>query len=874
MVSSNQPAGGFPPINFRALADALLASAGSLVPLWLSGGQKIGHEWVCGSLAGGKGRSCSVNLVDGKWADFSADERGGDLLSLYAAIHGLSMTRAAVQVAREQGLESVANVVTHAAGAQPVQAAPNPRPAPVAVVVQPDREGWQTVLPVPAGAPAPVFRHYHRPHEAIVHTAEYRIDGDLHGYVVRFATSDGGKDTLPYTYCKSDRDGSTKWHWRQWDEPRPLFVPSHAWPAGRTVVLVEGEVKAEVLQNLLDAHCAGVYCVVSWPGGSKAWQKADWSLLGGATVVLWPDCDAQREPLIRSEREQVRNDAAAMQALRASKPLLPEAKQPGMRAMLGIGALLRDAHGCTVSLLPIPKPGDKASGWDCKDAIVDDGWTADDVLDFFARAKPLLPAAEPQKLDTPQQPVATGGAEEGSEWVLCGGHKVPGWLAWFWDAEKARWAVSRKLVIASLEKDDTLRGVVAYNEMTNTVQCHRPWPWPHAQRGDIRNEDSLLLGKYLTDSYGLPAIPRAALDEAIQTVAHVQRFHPLRDWLVDLQWDGKGRIDKWLVHALGETPASLGASRHEYLSLVGRFWLLGMVWRVMQPGCKFDYCPVLDGNGGLRKSTLAEVLAGGSAFFSDTPFDVGRGKEAQEQVRGVWLYEIAELSALSKADVNAIKAFVSSKVDKYRVAYGVNVEAFPRQCVLVGTTNEDTYLRDRTGNRRFWPVPVRHQINTEWVQRARDQLFAEAYTLYMQGVPYTPSQEQEQRLFVPMQESRLIETAVESKLLQLLTRTTVTVNDLSAVSVDCTFVTIAQLVVALGSDPAKTTPGLEGQVRGWLKQYGWERTKRQINGARAWGYARPAVWPPVDDPASEDSPAVAVVTAVAEDVLVEEEWYS
>mgnify|MGYP000706300725 CR=1 FL=1 len=155
---------------------------------------------------------------------------------------------------------------------------------------------------------------------------------------------------------------------------------------------------------------------------------------------------------------------------------------PGLPAIgqvrFDLGAIA-DAHGCTVSLLPIPKPGEKASGWDCKDAIVDDGWTADDVLDFFARAKPLLPAAEPQKLDTPQQPVATGGAEEGSEWVLCGGHKVPGWLAWFWDAEKARWAVSRKLVIAALEKDDTLCDVVAYNEMTNTVQCKRPWPWPH-----------------------------------------------------------------------------------------------------------------------------------------------------------------------------------------------------------------------------------------------------------------------------------------------------------------------------------------------------------------------------------------------------------
>lgn len=871
MVSSNQPAGGLPPINFRALADALLASAGILVPLWLSGGQKIGHEWVCGSLAGGKGRSCSVNLVDGKWADFSADERGGDLLSLYAAIHGLSMTRAAVQVAREQGLESVANVVTHAPGAPPVQPAPNPRPAPPAAPAQLEREKWQTVAPVPDSAPVPVFRHFHRQQESIVHKAEYRIGDDLHGYVVRFATADGGKDTLPYTYCRSDRDGSCKWHWRQWDEPRPLFVPCHALPAGRTVVLVEGEVKAEVLQTLLDADSPGVYCVVSWPGGSKAWQKANWPLLAGATVLLWPDCDAQHEPLSWAEREQVRDDEMARQVLLASKPLLPEAKQPGMRAMLGIGALLRDAHGCTVSLLPIPAPGEKVSGWDCKDAIHDDGWSAADVLAFFGRAQPLPPAdAKPPKPDIPLGPVGTEEAVDADGLVVCGGRKVPRWLSWFWDGDKSRWNVSRKLVIAALERDDALRDVVAYNEMTNTVQCHRPWPWPHATPGDIRNEDSLLLGNYLTDSYGLPAIPRTALDEGIQTVAHMQRFHPIRDWLKGLRWDGKSRIDKWLVHALRETPEDLSRSRNEYLSLVGRYWLLGMVWRVMRPGCKFDYCPVLEGNGGLRKSTLVEVLAGGSAFFSDTPFDVSRGKEAQEQVRGVWLYEIAELSALSKADVNAIKAFISSKVDKYRVAYGVNVESFPRQCVLAGTTNEDTYLRDRTGNRRFWPVPVRHEINTEWVQRKREQLLAEAYALYLQEVPYTPNQEQEQRLFKPMQDSRLIETAVESKLLQLLTRRTVNVNDMSGVHADATFVTIAQLVIALGADPAKTTPGLESQVRGWLKQYGWERCKRQIQGVRAWGYARPAVWPPVE-PQEDDAPPAAAVPEA--DVMAEEEWY-
>ena len=140
------------------------------------------------------------------------------------------------------------------------------------------------------------------------------------------------------------------------------------------MVLVEGEVKAEVLQQLLDQTAPGVYCVASWPGGSKAWQKALWVWLAGSTVLLWPDCDAQRERLTRAEQESVKVDDAAKEALQARKPLLPEDKQPGMKAMLGIGQILRDEHACTVQLLPIPKPGEKVSGWDCKDAIVEDGW--------------------------------------------------------------------------------------------------------------------------------------------------------------------------------------------------------------------------------------------------------------------------------------------------------------------------------------------------------------------------------------------------------------------------------------------------------------------------------------------------------------------
>jgi putative DNA primase/helicase len=271
---------------------------------------------------------------------------------------------------------------------------------------------------------------------------------------------------------------------------------------------------------------------------------------------------------------------------------------------------------------------------------------------------------------------------------------------------------------------------------------------------------------------------------------------------------------------------------------------------------------VLEGVGGLRKSTMVEIL-GGTKYYSDTPFEVGRGKEAQEQVQGLWVYEIAEMTHFSKADIGAIKAFISSKVDRYRVAYGATVGSFARQCVLVGTTNENTYLRDRTGNRRFWPVPVRQVINTEWLIKYRDQLLAEAYAMYAQGAAFTPTPDAEKRLFAPMQESRLVETAVVSELLFVLTRPPMATGIQSVINDLASFVTIAQLVLALGVDAAKSTPALEAQVRGWLDHEGWERVKRQINGTRAWGYVRPNNWPPVD---VEDDMTAAVPSTPADAV--------
>jgi putative DNA primase/helicase len=842
-----------PPIKFRELAEALLARADRLVPDWLPGGHRSGPEWVCAGLSGGKGSSCSVNLITGQWADFSSDEKGGDLISLYAAMHGLEMGKAAVQVARDEGLEDVAGVQPSAQHQHPAKPPPPPTP-PKASRPPPPDEGWVTVRPVPAIATQPTFKHPHRQPEDIARTAEYRVGGELHGYVVRFRTSTGGKDDLPYTWCTSTHHGGSKWLWKQFDEPRPLYLPGRALPAGRTVVLVEGERKAELLQALLDAGAHGVYCVASWPGGCKVWKKADWSWLAGCTVLAWPDCDSKRVPLTAKERNALPEDARAAAA--AAKPYLPADKQPGMAAMLGLGQHLQAQHGCTVSLLPIEPPGVLVDGWDAADAIESDGWDFARVQAFFARAYTLTAGEGAAAAGTQEPPEkkrddpASAGQPEPQAGAL------PAWLKDFYDADKGRWMLSRKTVIKALRHDEHLAGVLGFNELSCSIEARQDWPFLHGRAGKLTNSTDLLLGDWLSTKYGIPSIGRQALMEGIETVAYESPFHPVRLWLQSLKWDGVNRRDKWLIHVTGYTPQELPPRHAEYLAAAGRYWLLGMVRRVMEPGCKFDYMPVLEGPGGLGKSTLVEVLAS-SAWYSDTAFDLSKGKESQEQIAGIWCYEVGELSAMAKAEVTAIKAFITSKVDRYRQAYGRVVEEHPRQCVLVGTTNESAYLRDRTGNRRFWPIPVTKPVRVAWLRKWREQLFAEAYALHLQGVPYTPSREEEARLFEPEQDARLVETGVTSELLHALTRDpgkgahSETVNNLAD------FVTLSDLLKCLLVDAGKSNAGLESQIRTWMNQQGWEYKKRQVNKVRQAGWERPKKdWPP-EEPAEDQPPAPA-----------------
>jgi putative DNA primase/helicase len=730
-------------IDFADLAARLLDRADVLVPQWLPGGKREGHEWAAAKTKnGGPGDSLKVNLKTGAWAHFiPGGGSGGDLISCYAYLHNMSNVEAARELAEQSGM----------ADAQ----APARQAAPPAIAKPPrSDEGWKTQRPVPAHAPAPTFKHMHRKPEDIEHVAEYRTGADLHGYVVRFRTSDGGKDPLPYTWCISARDGAARWHWKQPDEPRPLYFPGHELPAGRTVVLVEGEKKGDALQALLDVGAPGVYCVASWSGGCKAWKKADWSWLAGAHVIGWPDCDSQREALTPTERKDTPDDLARA-VLQAAKPLLPEEKQPGMQAMLGIGAVLRDGHGCVVQMLPIPRPGEVADGWDCGDAIGADGWGFDRVLGFFGQAYALPAWAGAEKTEPPSPVVPDAAAKPARDGLADAGsdddafqHHIDFVCAQLkcmpWDL-----GVNRKLLIAALTKAPLLQDCLGFNDLTNAPGTVVAWPWRDAP-GMLEESDDLRLGDWLSREYKLKAASRAALSEAIATVADMRRFHPVRDWLRAQQWDQKPRLDRWLMHVLSMEADQVRPRRRRYLALVGRFLLMGLVARVMEPGVKFDYSPVFEGLPGVGKSTLVAELVG-KEYFSDTHFDIGNGKDGMEQLEGLWGYELSELTAFKRADSEQIKQFFSSTVDRFRGAYGKFVQPHKRQCVIFCTTNKRQYLYDLTGNRRFWPVWIEKRIRLAWLRRWRAQLFAEAYARWQAGEQFAPSPDEEAAYFLPEQ---------------------------------------------------------------------------------------------------------------------------
>lgn len=284
---------------------------------------------------------------------------------------------------------------------------------------------------------------------------------------------------------------------------------------------------------------------------------------------------------------------------------------------------------------------------------------------------------------------------------------------------------SLRNVALILEHDRRMKGKIRLNEMSHKISL----------RGlDVTDLDEVNAAIWIDDTYQLRA-PTSMIHEAMMAVGAKNSFHPVREYLDGLEWDGGKRIDHWL-------PVYCASPNKTIVRAYSRRWMISAVARIMRPGCKVDTTLILQGLQGARKSTAFETLCS-AAWFSDTAVDL-RDKDALQALQGIWVYEFAELDSVRRSEATSVKAFLSSRADRFRPSYGRNMIRYDRQCVIVGTTNETNFLRDATGSRRFWPVQV-GAIDIDGLEADRDQLWAEAVAAYNAGEQWWLTEDEEKR---------------------------------------------------------------------------------------------------------------------------------
>ena len=271
-----------------------------------------------------------------------------------------------------------------------------------------------------------------------------------------------------------------------------------------------------------------------------------------------------------------------------------------------------------------------------------------------------------------------------------------------------------------LRTDPRWRDRLRFNEFSGEEEIRGDAGWRA-----LVDVDDVNICRWIAGVYRLDYKPSSARDQ-VSSIAHETRVHPVREYLRSLVWDGVPRLDAWLTVAFS-VPADVPV-----FSAVGRAWLISMVARVMDPGCKVDTVPILVGEQGAMKSSTLRALMPVGSWFCDSDLEL-RSKDKYQQLPGVWLYEIAEFDRFSsKSDAAEIKAHMSSQSDKFRASFARRAGNVPRQVVFAGSVNAREFLTDNTGSRRFWTLPIA-ACNPTAIAEARDQLWAEALHAYHRG---------------------------------------------------------------------------------------------------------------------------------------------
>lgn len=390
-----------------------------------------------------------------------------------------------------------------------------------------------------------------------------------------------------------------------------------------------------------------------------------------------------------------------------------------------------------------------------------------------------------------------------------------------------------KNAVLFIKHDDNLKGRLAFNQFSGDKVWVDSVYWHNIDKeksfrpnGRMWTDTDAIETRYLLNNYAFD-IGTNLIFEAVTKVANLNSYHPVKDWLNNnCEWDGTKRLDTFFHKYCG-------ADDNAYSKEVARKMFCAIVARVFDPGCKFDYLPIFVGKQGIGKSTLLKVISIHPSWFCDNIGDITNAKEVIPQTRGKLIVEWQELALFSKIDINHSKSFLSTSVDRVREAYHREAKDYPRQFIVVATTNQDKFLLDETGNRRMLPIELR-DIDTTAVAKDLQQIYAEALQLYRKGEKLYITDEEAVNIAKQIQFDRFRNDELEEVIIDWLdnipedckhfiSKEKIQVNDL--------------IIHCLKETPAKAR-GLANRIGNILRRLGYISQSYRMDGKVKYGFVK------------------------------------
>lgn len=666
-------------VDFKSLAAQLLAGADGFLSNLFPNGKKNGNEWEIGSLDGEPGDSLKINMRSGLWKDFASGESGGDLISLYAAAKGLKQAEAAIELSGDT-----------------TQISSNTALAKVKPKIQ---DLFTPQIPPNKSLPdLDTLKHPKHGKPTIIYT--YRDQGgNPYFYVCRFEFPDKGKEFAPYTYG-SMNGALPAWKWKGMPYKRPLYnlhriaeLSSNGAEKLKRIVICEGEKTADALNSVLPKS----QCVATtWCNGGNAYDKTDFS-------PLWSVCDENTKVI-----------------------LWPDNDEAGFKAMRSITGLMRSAECKALPVMLLPPP-DVPLKWDAADAIYNDGWTARMVVDYIqAGVKAAKEAPEPlpssnqssiEVLPPEENNISYDDIPPAPQMNEYSG--MMGGTLDFVSYNKNK----PVLTVANLKVLLNSFGVsLKYNVITKDHEYVNP----HIATS-IDNRNDVMLG-WIVDKCVDMQMGTGNIDLFITMIADQHQYNPIADWIASKPWDGTRRLGDFF-----NTVKSTNDSLKEILMTR---WLVSAVAAAFEPdGISAGGVLVFTGEQYIGKTYWFTRLVPEGVLRRYIKDGLSLNPNDRDSVNACisnWLVELGELDAtFRKSDIAALKAFFPKNRDVMRLSYGRALKTFPRRTVFFASVNPTDFLRDETGNRRYWvieceSIDYNHTIDMQ-------QLWAEVYELYKAG---------------------------------------------------------------------------------------------------------------------------------------------